>query len=132
MGFGSLAPGNVPIICQWVYKIKAHFDGPIEHYKGRLVARSFTREYSINYKETFATVAKITRVRVLIALVVDRSSSLYQLDVKNIFLHGDLREEVYIEPPPGLAHPPRMFVTSVALFMVSSDLLVPSLRNSVM
>lgn len=57
----------------------------------------------MDYEETFAHVAKITNVRTLIAVSLWK---IYQMDVKNVFLNGDLHEEVYISPPPGIAHQP--------------------------
>ena len=55
--------------CKWIYKIKTHSDGSIEHYKTCLVAKGFTQEYVIDYEETFAPVARISSVCALLAVV---------------------------------------------------------------
>ncbi|KAL6222669.1 hypothetical protein ACLB2K_006061 [Fragaria x ananassa] len=84
-----------------VYKTKFHSDGSVDRHKTRLVARGFTQTYEVDYKETFAHVAKMSTVGVLLSVAVNHSWPLYQMDVKNVFLHGDLEEEVYMKLPPG-------------------------------
>ena len=75
---------------QWVYKIKTKADGFVERYKARLVAKGFTQKYGIDYEETFAPIACLTSVRFLIVMATIRHWPLYQMNVKNAFLNGDL------------------------------------------
>jgi hypothetical protein len=92
----------VPITCKWVFKIKTKSDGSVERYKARLVARGFQLTQGLDYDETFAPIAHMTVVRTLIAVAASSSWIISQMDVKNAFLHGDLHEEVYMDPPPGV------------------------------
>ena len=99
----TLLPRQSVVGCKWIYKIKTHFDGSIEHYKARLIAKVFTQEYEIDYEETFALVARISSVHALLAVAAASKWDLFQMDVKNAFLNGELSEEVYMQPPPSLS-----------------------------
>jgi Reverse transcriptase (RNA-dependent DNA polymerase) len=82
-----------------MYKIKYKCDGSIEMYKARLVAKGFTQMY-IDYQETFALIAKMNTVRILLSVAFNQVWSLFQMDVKNIFLQEILNEKVYMTVPP--------------------------------
>ena len=65
-----------------------------------MVSKGYTQQYSSNCYDTFSPVAKIASVRLLLSMTTMHSWPLFQLDIKNVFLHGDLVKEVYMEQPP--------------------------------
>ena len=87
--------------CKWVYKLKHHSDGSIARYKARLVAKGFHQQYGVDFDETFSPVIKLPTVRLILSLAVSLHWPLRQLNVKNAFLHGILKEEVYMTQPQG-------------------------------
>ena len=91
--------------CKWVYKIKTRSNGTVDCYKASLVAKGFTQEYGIDYEKTFAPVAQLSSVRTLIVISAAHKWPLFKMDVKNVFLNGELSEEVYMKLPPSYSHP---------------------------
>jgi hypothetical protein len=83
------------------FAIKVNANGTVARLKARLIAKGYTQTYGIDYSETLSVVAKLTSVRLFILLATSQNWPLHQLDIKNVFLHGDLLEEVYMEQPPG-------------------------------
>ena len=96
-----LPKGKKLVGCKWVFSIKYKADRSIDRYKARLVEKGFTLTHSIDYLETLSLVAKLNTVRVLLSLVANLDWPLHQLDVKNVFLHGNLDDEVYMDILPG-------------------------------
>ncbi|GJU73270.1 retrovirus-related pol polyprotein from transposon TNT 1-94 [Tanacetum coccineum] len=72
-------------------------------YKARIFAQGFNQKERIDYKETFASVAKMVTVRTLLAIAIQQGCHIEQLDINNAFLYGDLNEEVYMKVPQGYA-----------------------------
>ncbi len=97
----ALLKDEKTIGCKWVYKVKHNVDGSMNKYNARLVAKGYAQTYGIDYEETYSLVAKMTIRRAIIVMATTKRWSLHQMDVKNVFLHGDLQEEVYMEQPPG-------------------------------
>ncbi|KAL0746101.1 hypothetical protein Bca101_101383 [Brassica carinata] len=100
----ELPKGKKAVSSRWIFTIKYKADGSIERKKTRLVAREFTQTYGEDYIETFAPVAKLHTIRIVLSLAVNLGWGLWQMDVKNAFLQGELEDEVYMYPPPGLEH----------------------------
>jgi Reverse transcriptase (RNA-dependent DNA polymerase) len=96
--------GKNVVGCKWVYSVKYNPEGKVDRFKARLVAKGYTQTYGVDYEETFAPVVKMNIVRTLISCAVNLGWDLCQLDVKNAFLHRDLKEEVFMEIPLGFAN----------------------------
>ncbi|GJU71202.1 retrovirus-related pol polyprotein from transposon TNT 1-94 [Tanacetum coccineum] len=95
-------PDKVMLIkLKWIYKVKIDEFGEVLKNKARLVAQGFRQEEGINFKESFAPIARIKAIRIFVVNAANKNMTIYQLDVKTDFLNGELKEEVYISQPEG-------------------------------
>lgn len=97
----DLPQGVKPIGLKWVCKIKRNADGSVIKYKASLVANGYVQQHRIDYEEVFAPVARIETIRLLINLVASNGWEIHHLVVKAAFLHGVLKETVYVSQPEG-------------------------------
>ena len=96
------------IRCSWVFKLKCNADGFVSRYKARLIAKGNHQQADLDFDKTFSPVVKPAIVCIVLSLVAQIKWSLHQLDVSNAFLHGSLKEYVYMQQPQGfidLAYP---------------------------
>jgi hypothetical protein len=94
-------PGFKPIGTKWVWKNKEGEKGELVRNKSRLIAQGFSQKEGIDYEKTFAPVARLEAIRILLAFFVAKGFKLHRIDVKSAFLNGVLEEEVYVRQPPG-------------------------------
>nr|GEV83240.1 zinc finger, CCHC-type [Tanacetum cinerariifolium] len=87
--------------CKWIFKRKLKVDETIEKFKARLVIHGFKQKLRIDYFDTYAPVARISTIRLLIAMASVHNLIIHQIDVKIAFLNGDLDEEIYMNQSQG-------------------------------
>ncbi|QRW10540.1 Copia-like polyprotein/retrotransposon [Ceratobasidium sp. AG-Ba] len=87
--------------CRWVYDYKRDASGAVTRYKARLVAKGYSQRAGVDSNEIWSPVARLTAIRVLLAIVAAKDYELDQLDVKTAFLHSPLKEQIYMHQPEG-------------------------------
>ena len=114
-----------PIGIKWLFKNKEYADGIVVRNKARLVAQGFCQKEGIDFEETFAPVARLESIRILLAFAASKGFKLFQMDVKSAFLNGFIEEEVYVRQPPVLKTPSSqtVFLSFKRLYTVLSKLL---------
>ena len=97
----ELPPGHRAIGLKWVYKVKRDENGNIVCHKARLIAKGYVQRASVDFDEVFSPIARMESVRLMLALAAHQGWEVHHMDVKSMFLNGELKEEVYIAQPPG-------------------------------
>jgi hypothetical protein len=95
----KLPDGRKTVKNKWVFKTKRHSDGSLDKYKARLVAKGYSQRKGIDFTETFAPVVRYDSIRAVLAVAAHLNLEITQFDVKTAFLHGDLKEEIYMDQP---------------------------------
>lgn len=86
-------PANKSVVSsRWLYKVKQVADGSVEKHKARFVGQGFSQVEGIDYDETFATVARYSSIRSMLALSAQMGWMIHQMDVKTMFLNGKIEE----------------------------------------
>ncbi|KAK2415764.1 putative mitochondrial protein [Trifolium repens] len=104
---------------KWVFRNKLNEQGEVVRNKARLVAQGYSQQEGIDFTETFAPVARLEAIRLLLSYAVNNGITLYQMDVKSAFLNGVISEEVYVKQPPGfedLKNPDYVFKLKKSLY----------------
>ncbi|KAD7117108.1 hypothetical protein E3N88_04376 [Mikania micrantha] len=123
----TLPNGQKAIGLKWVFKTKRDANGNIIKHKARLVAKGYVQQHGIDFDEVFAPVARIETVRLILALAAYNSWEVHHLDVKSAFLHGELKEEVYVTQPEGFVKPETKERSETSILLVGvyvDDLIV--------
>src|SRR6195952_4216580 len=94
-------PGRRLVGSKWVYKTKRDASGNIAKFKARIVAQGFSQIEGIDYDDTFSPVARLTSLRLLLAITAIQDLQLHQMDADTAFLNGTLSKEIYMAFPPG-------------------------------
>jgi hypothetical protein len=104
---------------KWVFRNKQDEHGVVTRNKAQLVAKGYAQVAGLDFEETFAPVARLESIRILLAYAAHHSFRLFQMDVKSAFLNGPIKEEVYVEQPPGFEddrYPNHVYKLSKALY----------------
>lgn len=92
--------------------------------KARLIAQGYSQQESIGFSETFAPMARLEAIKLLLSYVINHDIFLYQMDVKSVFLNGVIFEEVYVKQPPGFEDSdkaPRAWYERLSNFLLEKD-----------
>jgi len=100
--------GRKVVRSKWVLCIKCGPDGQVQKYKACIITQGFTQVEGLDYDQTFAPVVKLSTFCAILAIAVQQNLTIHQMDVKAAYLNSKLKEEIYMEAPPGLEIPKGM------------------------
>ena len=86
---------------KWVYRTKLNPNGSVNMHKVRLIVKGYAQMFGVDFFDTFAPVARLDTIRMLLALAAQQGWVIHQMDVKSAFLNGYLEEEIFVEQPEG-------------------------------
>nr|GEZ99480.1 retrovirus-related Pol polyprotein from transposon TNT 1-94 [Tanacetum cinerariifolium]GFA04862.1 retrovirus-related Pol polyprotein from transposon TNT 1-94 [Tanacetum cinerariifolium] len=113
-------PDNIsPLTLKWLFNNKHDEEQTVIKNKSRLVVRGYRQEEGIDFEESFAPVARMEAIRIFLAYAAHKSFTVFQMDVKTAFLHGSLKEDVYVCQPKGFIdadHPSHVYKLKKALY----------------
>ena len=104
---------------KWVFRTKRNADGSINKHKERLVVKGYAQVFGIDYSDTFAPVARLDTIRLVLDVAAQNDWKVFQLDVKSAFLNGLLQEEIFVEQPEGFIeefHEDKVYLLKKALY----------------
>lgn len=97
--FVPLFEGVKPIGCKWILKTKTNSKGNMVMYKARLIAKGYTENNEIDFKETLSPVSSKDTFMIIMALVTNLDLELHQMDIKTPFLKGNIDKMIYRVQP---------------------------------
>ncbi|GJW44150.1 retrovirus-related pol polyprotein from transposon TNT 1-94 [Tanacetum coccineum] len=97
--------GKNIIAFKWLWKNKSDVENIVIRNKSRLAVKGYKQEEGIDFEESFAHVARLEAVRMFVAFAAHKNITIFQMDVKTVFLNGPLKEEVYVSKPNGFVDP---------------------------
>nr|GFB95414.1 hypothetical protein [Tanacetum cinerariifolium] len=113
-------PDNIsPLTLEWLFKNKHDEEKTVIRNKSRLVVRGYRQEEGIDFEESFASIARMEAIRIFLAYAAHKSFTVFQMDVKTAFLHGSLKEDMYVCQPEGFIdadHPSHVYKLKKALY----------------
>nr|GFB33359.1 retrovirus-related Pol polyprotein from transposon TNT 1-94 [Tanacetum cinerariifolium] len=113
-------PDNIsPLTLKWLFKNKHDEEQTVIRNTSRLVVRGYRQEEGIDFEESFASVARMEAIRIFLAYAAHKSLIVFQMDVKTAFLHGSLKEDIYVCQPEGFInadHPTHVYKLKKSLY----------------